>query len=190
MTRLIGLCSGLLFILFITCVGAHEGHHHHETAALAGVGVSQFETSQNITNWISWIGRFHLLLLHFPIALIIMTVVAEWLNIWYDRPVFEHAARFMIAAAAIFAPITALLGFALGYGQHYEGLSLDLYEWHRYFGVTTAGLTVIAAILKERYIRQLSPSLTAYYICLFFLFICVNLTGTFGGSLAFGFNIW
>ncbi len=186
MIRFMTFCSGFLLLFLALFLEAHEGHH----AAAALVDVDLGKAAPTITSWINWIGRFHLLLLHFPIALIIMTVVAEWLNIWYNQSLFEHAARFMIAAAAIFAPLTAVLGFALGYGQHYEGLSLDLYEWHRYMGVLTAGLTVAVALLKERYIRQLSPSLTPYYICLVLLFICINLTGTFGGSLAFGFNIW
>lgn len=140
--------------------------------------------------WLAAIGRLHLLFLHFPIALIIMTVVAEWLWIWFANPVFNHAARFMIVAAAAFAIPTALLGLAFGYSQNYEGIALDLYAWHRYFGFLTAGLAVIAAILRERHVKEYSTSLASYYICLFFLFLSVSLTGALGGSLTFGLDVW
>lgn len=140
--------------------------------------------------WLAAIGRLHLLFLHFPIALIIMTVVAEWLWIWFANPVFNHAARFMIVAAAAFAIPTTLLGLAFGYSQNYEGIALDLYAWHRYFGFLTAGLAVIAAILRERHVKEYSTSLASYYICLFFLFLSVSLTGALGGSLTFGLDVW
>jgi uncharacterized membrane protein len=168
---------------------AHEGHHSLPlTSSALSSGV--YKMGDSLAYWLHVLGRFHLIFLHFPIALIVMTVVAEWLWLWQEKVVFDHAARFMILGAAVFAPFTALLGFALSYDMPYEGLSLDLFQWHRYFGVLTAGLTVVTAILRERFSRELTNSLTAYYFCLFVLFICINLTGTFGGILAFGIEVW
>lgn len=178
----------LCFMILYLFLEAHEGHLPSDMALNeAGAGVM---TTENSLGWLAAIGRFHLLFLHFPIALIVMTVVAEWLWIWFGNPLFTQAARFMILAAAIFAPITALLGLAFGYGQHYEGLSLDLYVWHRYFGLITAGLAILTAILRERYIREKSASVTSYYISLFLLFLSVSFTGAFGGSLTFGLDVW
>ena len=183
-----------LFLIILSITGhieAHEGHHSLESE-LASSALSNPATSDEFTlvNAINWIGRFHLLFVHFPIALIVMTVLAEWLLVWQRKIIFDHAARFMIVSAAVFAPITALLGFAFAYHFTYEGISQDLFEWHRYFGSITTGLVVIAAYLRERYSRQCTNSLTAYYFVLFALLVCINLTGTFGGFLAFGFNIW
>lgn len=151
-------------------VEGHEGHHHPTSLFSSDndLLLSQNGFADSFTGWMATIGRFHLIFLHFPIALIVMTVVAECLSIWFDNPLFPQAARFMIVAAAIFAPITALLGLAYGYGQHYEGFSLDLFVWHRYFGLLTAALAIFAAILRERYIRRHSTSLVTYYITLFF----------------------
>lgn len=176
-------------------VQAHEGHVHHLSEVTEGevpvpVVENAFAVPDPLTTWLNRIGRLHLLILHFPVALIVMTVLAELLWVIYANRIFDHAARFMIVAAAVSAPITALFGFALSYGQSYVGLSLDLFEWHRYFGIITAGLVVVTAILRELYVRDRIPSLTSYYICLFFLFVCINLTGTFGGVLAFGIDAW
>ncbi len=184
--------GGSFFFILCLCVfiQAHEGHHVFSPFAANSEFFAQNEVSSRLTSWLGWIGRFHLLFLHFPIALIFMTLAAEWLWIWSANLLFNHAARFMILAAAIFGLPTALLGLAFGYGQNYEGMSLDLYVWHRYFGLLTAGLAIIAAILRERYAPERATSLTSYYICLFFLFLSVSLTGAFGGSLAFGLDVW
>lgn len=169
------LCLFLLSICI--CLHGHEGHH-----------VNMME-NDNLKSWLNSIGRFHLIFLHFPIALITMTVAAEILWVWFRNPLFDQAARFMLISAAIFVIPTVLLGWAFSYGQQYEGLQLELYEWHRYFGCLTAALAILATFLRERYRKRYTSSLTAYYICLFFLFISVSLTGTFGGSLAFGIGI-
>ncbi len=188
---------GVFFFLILTigfAIQAHEGHEGHDLSSLFAADSDFFSTQELSTShaagWLAGIGRFHFLFLHFPIALIVMTVVAEWLWIWFGGYLFSHAARFMILSAAIFALPTALLGFAMSYSQNYEGISLDLFVWHRYFGFLTAGLAILAAILRERYVRELSPSLSSYYVCLFLLFLSVSLTGTFGGGLTFGLDMW
>ena len=192
MSRLSLLGVSLFLMLSVNFfLEAHEGHHSFSPfSAETDFLIDDAKTSSRLAVWLGGIGRFHLIFLHFPIALIVMTVVAEWLWIWFRNPIFDHAARFMILAAAIFAFPTALLGLAFGYGQVYEGLNLELYVWHRYFGLLTAGLAIITAILRERYVRQYASSLASYYICLFLLFICVSLTGAFGGGLAFGLDVW
>lgn len=180
----------IFFLAVILWVGlqAHEGHFPSHLAAETDFFSTKDFSSSPTAGWLAGIGRFHFLFLHFPIALIVMTVVAEWLWIWFASPLFNFAARFMIISAAIFALPTALLGFAMSYEQNYEGISLDLFLWHRYFGFLTAGLAILAAILRERYQRELSQSLTCYYLSLFFLFVSVSLTGAFGGSLTFGLD--
>lgn len=188
-TWIIGMVLLMVGLCFF--IEAHEGHHSFSSiAGESDFFVANSQFSSRLVSWLNHIGRFHFIFLHFPIALITMTVLAELLWIWYRNPVFDHAARFMILAAAVFGIPTAFLGFALSYGYQYEGLSLELYLWHRYLGVLTAGLAILAAILRERYVRQYSPSKVGYYISLFFLFISVSLTGAFGGSLAFGLDVW
>jgi uncharacterized membrane protein len=134
--------------------------------------------------WISKIGHFHHVFVHFPIALLIMTVVAEILFIWYKKPLFENAAIFMLVSAAILAPVTALFGFALSLGQFYPDLFNDLFVWHRYLGAVTVILTLWVCYLRHQYAQGFSKSLCSYYIYLFFTFFVVNLTALLGGILA------
>jgi uncharacterized membrane protein len=182
------ILSGLLLVSFLITshAFAHEGHHH--ASEISDISALFLSDSQGVpwNQWMSWLGSFHFLILHFPIALIVMTVAAELLWFLFKNPVFDHAARFMILAAAIFAVPTALLGLSLGYGNHYEGELLNLYTWHRAFGLATAALAVVTAILREGYTRHVFYSLTGYYIALAVLFVLVSLTGTFGGEMTFG----
>lgn len=139
-------------------------------------------------SWLAWLGQYHYIFVHFPIALIIMTVVAEGFGIWTRNELFYQAARFMIVSAAFFAPPTALLGLALSDGQHhYEGLGETILFWHQSLGLTTAGLAIVTAVLLEGQIRGHLKSLLPYYICLTLLFVSVCWTGMLGGDLAFGF---
>ncbi len=187
--------GGIFFLLMglCLCLFGHEGHFGASLVSEGG-GANPLSAGAlspaAASGWLPAIGRFHLLFLHFPIALTVMTVVAELLWIWFASPLFTHAARFMILAAAIFAVPTAFFGWALGYGQVYEGVQLDLFVWHRYFGFMTAGLAIIAAILRERCAQEKTSSTVGYYLCLLLLFISVSLTGAFGGSLAFGLDVW
>jgi len=51
--------------------------------------------------WLRFIGSYHFIFLHFPIALITVTLLAEWLFIYDPKPLFSNAARFMLASAAL-----------------------------------------------------------------------------------------
>jgi uncharacterized membrane protein len=175
---------------------AHEGHHPQTNQISINEPLlnemqvppssdSHLKEENNQKSWIQWLGGLHLVFLHFPIALIMMTVVAELLLKWKEDSFFDNAASFMLVSAAILTPPTALLGFALSDGQIYEGTLNDLYVWHRYFGIVTAILALWAVSLRTRAVR-LNRSRLSYAICLFFLFLSVNLAGLFGGGLAFG----
>lgn len=146
---------------------AHEGHHHAEEA--------------NSGNWIEQIGSFHLIFLHFPIALINMAVLAEILSLKYPRPIFEYSSRFMLAATAILAPLTTLFGYIYSYSAPYDGLMGTLLQWHMWLGILTSLFAIAAMTIKFRYGNN-----RIFYICLAFLFCLVNFTAFFGGEMTFG----
>ncbi|NGX50717.1 MAG: hypothetical protein K1060chlam2_00567 [Chlamydiae bacterium] len=135
--------------------------------------------------WIIWIGNFHPILLHFPIALIVMTAVAELIGMKSPSPLFKQAARFMISAAALTALPTALLGLAYGYDVSYDELHSLLFWWHRSLGLSTALLALITASFKELQIRG-KIGRSAYLICLTLLLLLVTATAFLGGEMTFG----
>jgi len=183
-----GLCLiGLMcFLLFQARAFGHEGHQEEQ----ATESVKQVE-ELNTDKIINWVGNFHPLLLHFPIALITMAAVAKLLFFWYGNPLFDQASRFMVLAAAVTVIPTALTGLAYGYNAQYEGVMASYFWWHRFFGIFTAILAIITAVLRELLSQKLPYVKVAYYLCLFLLFISVNITGFIGGSLTFGVgHLW
>lgn len=135
---------------------------------------------------LQWFGKFHLILLHFPLVLIPLTALSEWLFQRNHNPLFDNAARFMIACAAVFIIPTVLTGLSLGYVGSFEGAMGDLYWWHRALGLTSGALAIACFVFKELYIRGIRNTQRIYYLCLAILFITVSLTGNYGGEITFG----
>lgn len=195
----------LLFLCFILCscfLFAHEGHEGHEgyvgheghegyeekkVTAVENIHenvqkkVAEAAPEGRSTTWIQWIGSFHLIFVHFPIALINMLAISELLLIRYKEPIFEYSSRFLLISVAILAPPTALLGLIYSYSAPYEGLMAIFLWWHMCFGILTAILAITAAIIRQR--KGLTQP---YYACLLLLFIAVNAAGYFGGEMTFG----
>jgi uncharacterized membrane protein len=173
-----------LFSFFI--LESHQGHQHQEEKA----GQSMYLTHDQPTvkqfggrpeNWKQWVGGFHFIFLHFPIALIILAAFAELCFARYRKPIFDYSSQFMLIAAAILAPPTALFGFIYSSTVIYEGLVGNFVQWHLWLGVATALFTVMVALIRE--FKGISK---LYYICLFLLFLLVNITSMLGGGITFG----
>ncbi len=96
-----------------------------------------------------WPGRFHLLLLHFPIALLLAAALAEGWSAWKRRREPLPAVRFCLVLGAAAAIPTAALGYLYALGGHGAG-SPGLLELHRWLGTAAAGWAVVAAVLSER----------------------------------------
>lgn len=95
--------------------------------------------------------------------------------------IFDSASRFMLYAAAILTPMTAILGLLYSFTITFTG-TLDTYmDLHMWFGIATTLLTLILLVIRE--VRGLGM---LYYVSLALLFILVNFTGFFGGALVFG----
>lgn len=144
------------------------------------------ELDNGYEKFIKWIGNFHPIAIHFPIALIIMSAFAEFLFILYPYPIFSHSSRFMIVAAAITAPLAALLGLAYGYDANYSGVLSDIFWWHRFLGISTAILAFITALINELNVRKIIENSLWYRIALFISVILVTITGFLGGEMTFG----
>lgn len=161
----------LTFLIYCSLSG-HEGHH--ESSIL--LSAEAFE----ISSWMQSIGRLHLILLHFPIALIGMTVVAEILLGLSKKPIYDFAARFMLLSAALLVFPTLFCGYLLRYSTTYQEPLATYIWWHMIFGTASAFFTPYVA-----YLRESQGISRPYFLSLALLFILVNVTGLFGGWVAF-----
>jgi hypothetical protein len=110
------------------------------------VAGSQVESTTSRT--VRWLGKFHLLLLHFPIALLLAAGVGEVVAMWRGYRIPSEGVQFCLSLAAVAAvPVVALgwLHAADGNGV----TSPQLLIAHRWLG-TFAGVWMIGTTLGAR----------------------------------------
>lgn len=99
-------------------------------------------------NWILQLfGRFHPLMVHFPIGLLVVALFMELLTIGGKRKGLRDGIRWMLYIGTLFAMLSALLGWLLRTQEDYAG---DLVDNHQYTGIATAVLALITSILSHQ----------------------------------------
>jgi len=135
---------------------------------------------------LDWLGNYHVMVIHFPIALLLAAAVGE---LWFVcRSVRQptSAVSFCVLLGAISAVVSAALGWlhaASGYGAN----SPSTLTWHRWFGTATAAGSVVLAILSAIESRRGVRS-GWFRLLLLLAAVLVGVTGYFGGSLVYGEN--
>jgi hypothetical protein len=143
------------------------------------------------TTMLEWLGKFHLLLLHFPLALALAAAAREAWSVWCgwrrlisSRLNAEEDVHFCLLAAALFAVPTTIAGWlhALdGSGGSYPGTLL----LHRWLGTAACVLIVMAAWSAELDMQAGRRHLVTR-VLIFLSALVVSLTGHFGGLMAHG----
>ena len=129
----------------------------------------------------SFFGRLHPLLVHFPIALVLMAVAAEAAAIVTRDRRWRSVAVINLLAAAPLAVLSALAGWFLA--QSVE--PTPLVEWHRWTGTIAAGLTLAAAAAAGG--RDSSVAAPwVYRVALMVAAALVAAAGHLGGALVWG----
>ncbi|HEV2392958.1 MAG TPA: c-type cytochrome domain-containing protein [Verrucomicrobiae bacterium] len=124
-----------------------------------------------------FLGRLHVLLIHLPIALVLLLATLELLARF---PRFRHAnanTGLILALAIPAAVFTALCGWMLSLAGGYPA---HLLQWHKWTGISTAAIVVVAGVLYRLELK------TAFRWCLFISTGALILASHFGGSLTHG----
>jgi mono/diheme cytochrome c family protein len=133
---------------------------------------------------LGWIGKFHLLALHFPIALLSAAGLGEFWATWKRIKAPLPAVRFSLCLGAAAAIATAMLGWVYAQGGEGSGTP-GLLAIHRWLGTTTELTAVAAALLSELDAQRGARSTCARFL-IFIAAMLVALTGHFGGMMAQG----
>jgi hypothetical protein len=134
--------------------------------------------------FLPWLGKFHLLFLHFPIALLVAAAVAEAWSIVLRSHVPAPAVRFCVVLGATSAVTTVALGWLHALGGHGAGMP-RLLSLHRWFGTAASLWVVTTAVFSERDARRGVRSWHTRGL-LFVGALLVGLTAHFGGILVHG----
>lgn len=135
--------------------------------------------------WLSQLfGRLHPMMVHFPIALLLVAAVMELFTLGNFRHSFRAGIQFLVTLGAISAVISAGMGWLLAENEEITGSSLDL---HRTVGMVSAGLSVfLLALLRKSKLNPSTSSIKTYRLILFLTSIGIGVAGHFGASLTHG----
>src|SRR5258708_1556027 len=128
-------------------------------------------------------GRFHPLLVHFPIALVLIAAVAELVSLTTRFPEWHVVAVANIRAAAACAVASAGAGWILASSRIVEPSSA--LEWHRWLG-SAAAVAAVAAALATADMDRFPRRWWLYRIALFWAAALVAVAGHFGAVLVWG----
>ncbi|MGA0853711.1 MAG: hypothetical protein ACO3RK_02725, partial [Luteolibacter sp.] len=92
-----------------------------------------------------FIGRFHPVVLHLPIGMLVWVFVRETLNV-FSKCSDPPSSRTAMGFAAISAVVAALLGFVLYHST--PDYDRELVERHLYGGLAFACLSIAAYVIK------------------------------------------
>lgn len=173
--------------------GEHAGHEHDEQ-------VTQDEAEHEHDHRrdhgsgetfaaLPWLGRFHVLVIHFPIALLSIGALFELVGWLGRKPGVEAIVRATVGLGALSAAAAVLLGLANAIEADYSGTLSWVFWWHRALGITTAVVGILAWLALTRRRRQPTPQrIVVARTAILLAATLVGVTGHFGGSLVFGWN--
>lgn len=155
----------------------------HEMAA----GAHEKAADKNKTfgeRLVSWLGRLHTLVIHFPIAMFVGALGVELFGLWRRNPVYQSAAHVMLVVGALGAVVAAFLGwFAGGFYLTDRNQILML---HRWLGTAIAGAGFVLLYLSATARRTPEKPRTVYWVALALMTIAMAVQGYIGGSFMHG----
>ncbi len=123
-----------------------------------------------------FVGRFHPLAVHFPIALVLLAGVVECAGLFRRGKVVHSSAGFVLGLATASALAAAFLGWLLGRGGGYEGGLVTRHMW--------GGISLAVALVLCCAVRAWN---TKFYGVALFATVCLMAwTSDQGGKLTHG----
>ena len=81
------------------------------------------------TDWAQFLGRFHPLAVHLPIALLLLVPLLELAALIREREHLRKAAKLVLGLATVAAIASAWLGWLLAWSGGYEGSLVTRHMW-------------------------------------------------------------
>jgi len=144
-----------------------------------------FENELIIPQWLQPLGRMHPMLLHFPIVLLLVSLIMEFLqfNIKEDsRAFYQNITSNIMFSGILLAAITVIMGIFLSLEDSYEGG--EVLNWHKWSGVSIVFLASLIFIFRTANWYKGAVAKAGAIILSF----SIILAGHFGAVLTHGEN--
>jgi uncharacterized membrane protein len=142
-------------------------------------------TSAETTFWLlNFMGRLHPMIVHFPIALLLMAAVLELFSIRNFESSLRPGINLLVFTGAASGVIATMFGWLLFNQDEIEG---NIVTIHQVLGNLTAVLSIVtAAILYQIHKSKRDQWITFYRLLLFVSTLGVSIAGHYGASLTHG----
>ncbi|WP_236976104.1 DUF1549 domain-containing protein [Membranihabitans maritimus] len=129
------------------------------------------------------LGRFHPMVVHFPISFILLAAVLELYSLKNYESKYRTAINTMLYAGVGFSIVSIVFGLLL---KSYDEISGSLLNLHQWLGIAT-GVLSVATLWTVWQIKEQNRNLVLLYRSLLFgTAIGVTLAGHFGASVTHG----
>lgn len=135
-----------------------------------------------------YLGRFHPLLVHFPIGLILVAAAVELWALPRGEAQPDPRARLCLCLGALAAIFASVLGWARADGGSWSGPLADQLFWHRWIGVGSTALALAA--VAAMWVAQRGGSLRTYRVLLFGGALSLGIGAHFGATLVHGLGYY
>jgi uncharacterized membrane protein len=126
----------------------------------------------------------HPVIIHFPIALFIASVVFELLAVWRKQPIFATVAYYNLLGAAITIPLAIATGLGAWHWQ-LEGAAIKgNLRLHMICALTSALLILFLTWKRSRLRAKGNSPRGAYFAVMALGLMMITLTGHLGGILS------
>ena len=150
----------------------------HDEYASQALRILNFKLSFVLLSLTEFIGRFHPVLVHLPIGILLMGILLQWLSVYPKYNVSFNVIKIVLLIGTFSAILSCITGYLLSGSGDYDE---DLVSWHMWMGI---GVAVVSLLFMQRILTKkndIGTKLTS--ISLLGLIV---LTGHLGGSLTHG----
>jgi len=139
---------------------------------------------------LAFLGRLHVVAIHFPIALLILGGAMEGFGLVRRKWRSDSAVRVLIGFGALSAVVAVVLGLLHGTAADYPGDQESwIFWWHRLLGISTGVLALITwGAVEWRARRPQDKRGLGVTAIILVVAALVGITGHFGGSLVYGWE--
>ncbi len=135
---------------------------------------------------LKFFGQFHPSIIHFPVALLMLAALAEFVYLFTPRPLLRNVVSFNLYLAVPSSILAAVLGWCLATS---EGVTPELQAtlyWHRWLGTGTAAIALILLVMWHFNSVKSKSGTSVFRLLLFSSALLVAVTGHLGGQLVYG----
>jgi uncharacterized membrane protein len=131
--------------------------------------------------------HFHAMIIHFPIALLMVGFFSEIIGVFNKREFFKNAAAFLLLFGAVGAIVAYISGNMAGEGIEEGPLKIPL-ELHEQAATVTLWLAIVTALFRAAvFLLKYNRRWVAWAFILLFTALAgsVSVTGYLGGQLVY-----